>query len=81
LRTVVSWYVGTIQHSLLVAFYVAATVQLLWKPAATAATQLFLARWWMTRFRFGPVEWLWRSLTDLRAQPMRQGPDRAIATS
>jgi uncharacterized protein len=43
--------------------------------------QLFLARWWMTRFRFGPVEWLWRSLTDLRAHPMRHGRDRAMATS
>ena len=43
--------------------------------------QLFLARWWMTRFRFGPVEWLWRSLTDLRAHPMRHGGDRAMATS
>ena len=132
LRTVVSWYVGTIQHSLLAAFYVAAAALLLWKPAAAAVTrllapmgqtgltsylsqsafgvsvfygiglgllgklgvaasiglsiafyvaQLFLARWWMTGFRFGPVEWLWRSLTDLRAHPMRHGRNRAMATS
>ena len=26
---------------------------------------------WMRRFRFGPAEWLWRSLTDWRRQPMR----------
>jgi uncharacterized protein len=32
LRTVVSWYVGTIQHSLLAAFYVAAAALLLRKP-------------------------------------------------
>jgi uncharacterized protein len=25
--------------------------------------QLALARWWMSRFSMGPVEWLWRSLT------------------
>jgi uncharacterized protein len=132
LRTVVSWYVGTIQHSLLAAFYVAAATLLLCKPAAAAVTrhlapmgqtgltsylsqsvfgvsvfygiglgllgelgvassiglaisfyvaQLFLARSWMTRFRFGPVEWLWRSLTDLRAHPMRHGEDRATFAS
>jgi len=26
---------------------------------------------WLTHFRFGPLEWLWRSLTRLRFQPMR----------
>jgi uncharacterized protein len=27
--------------------------------------------WWLARYRFGPAEWLWRSLTYGRAQPMR----------
>jgi uncharacterized protein len=31
--------------------------------------QIFIARWWMTRFSLGPVEWLWRSLTYLKLQP------------
>jgi uncharacterized protein len=26
---------------------------------------------WMTRFRFGPLEWLWRTLTYGKRQPMR----------
>ncbi|WP_420829747.1 DUF418 domain-containing protein [Polyangium aurulentum] len=26
---------------------------------------------WLARFRYGPVEWLWRSLTYGKAQPMR----------
>lgn len=26
---------------------------------------------WLQRFRFGPVEWLWRTLTYRKAQPMR----------
>ena len=30
-----------------------------------------LSRWWLQHFRFGPVEWLWRSLTYLKFQPMR----------
>jgi uncharacterized protein len=28
--------------------------------------------WWLRRFRFGPAEWLWRSLTYGRLQPMRK---------
>jgi uncharacterized protein len=31
--------------------------------------QVMLARWWMSRFSMGPVEWLWRSLTHLKLQP------------
>jgi uncharacterized protein len=27
------------------------------------AAQLLLSRWWLARFRFGPVEWLWRWCT------------------
>lgn len=34
--------------------------------------QVVTSHWWMRRFRFGPAEWLWRSLTYLRIQPMRR---------
>ena len=34
--------------------------------------QLVLSREWLRRYRFGPVEWLWRSLTYGRRQPMRR---------
>jgi uncharacterized protein len=30
-----------------------------------------MSRWWVKRFQFGPVEWLWRSLIYGRLQPMR----------
>jgi uncharacterized protein len=33
--------------------------------------------WWLNRFRFGPAEWLWRSLTYGRSQPMRRVPRAA----
>ncbi len=33
-------------------------------------SQLFFSRWWLKKFRFGPVEWLWRSLTYKKWQPM-----------
>ena len=35
------------------------SLQMIWSPI------------WLNHFRFGPMEWLWRSLTYGRAQPMR----------
>jgi uncharacterized protein len=40
---------------------------------ALFGAQVLLSRWWLARFRFGPAEWLWRSLTYGRRQPMRRG--------
>lgn len=47
-------------------------------PAATTlcATLFFVllaafCSWWLGRFRFGPAEWLWRSLAYLELQPLR----------
>jgi len=37
--------------------------------------QIVLSAWWLFRFRYGPAEWLWRSLTYLRPLPMRVGAD------
>ena len=34
--------------------------------------QLYFSSWWLGRYRFGPVEWLWRSLTYWKSQPMRR---------
>ncbi|HLP61121.1 MAG TPA: DUF418 domain-containing protein, partial [Candidatus Deferrimicrobium sp.] len=28
-----------------------------------SAVQVLFSAWWLKHFRFGPVEWLWRSLT------------------
>ena len=39
---------------------------------AIFTAQIPLSVWWMGRFQFGPVEWLWRTLTYLRWQPLRQ---------
>jgi len=33
--------------------------------------QIVACQWWLRRFRFGPVEWLWRLLTYLEWQPLR----------
>ena len=34
--------------------------------------QIFFARMWFKHFQYGPVEWLWRSLTYLKIQPMKK---------
>lgn len=40
--------------------------------------QVIVARAWMRRFAMGPVEWLWRSLTYFKLQPLRiSGESRA----
>jgi uncharacterized protein len=39
---------------------------------ALIALQLFISPWWLKHFNFGPVEWLWRSLTYGQSQPMRR---------
>jgi uncharacterized protein len=40
------------------------------------AALLLLAPWWLERFRYGPLEWLWRTLTYGRLEPL----SRELAT-
>jgi uncharacterized protein len=41
--------------------------------------QLAYSPVWLRHFRFGPAEWLWRSLTYWRLQPMRRSAEPAAA--
>ena len=36
--------------------------------------QALFSRWWLKRFRYGPLEWLWRALMYGRAPPFRTAP-------
>lgn len=36
------------------------------------ALQLVISAWWLKHFRYGPLEWLWRSLTYFRLEPFRK---------
>lgn len=36
------------------------------------ALQLIISPLWLSKFRFGPMEWVWRSLTYLKPAPMRR---------
>jgi uncharacterized protein len=43
-------------------------------PLVTAgvfALEVAFSRFWLARYRMGPAEWLWRSLTYMKSQPMR----------
>ena len=39
---------------------------------AVLGFQLWFSPFWLGKYRFGPAEWLWRSLTYWRLQPMRR---------
>jgi uncharacterized protein len=43
------------------------------------ALQMLFSVWWLNRFHFGPMEWVWRSLTYGEAQPMRREPEGSTA--
>ena len=48
--------------------------QLYYVVFAIWAFQLIFSPLWLRYFKFGPVEWLWRSLTYVKLQPMRRAP-------
>ncbi|MFL6674262.1 MAG: DUF418 domain-containing protein [Massilia sp.] len=37
---------------------------------AIYVAQCWFSRWWLRRYRFGPLEWIWRTLTYGALQPM-----------
>jgi uncharacterized protein len=46
---------------------------------AVWAAELAWSPVWLRYFRFGPAEWLWRSLTYWRLQPLRRAAEPAVA--
>jgi uncharacterized protein len=47
-------------------------VELLYVVAAIWAFQIVFSILWLKSFRFGPLEWAWRSATYLRIQQLRR---------
>lgn len=41
---------------------------------AIVIVQILLSSWWLQRYQFGPLEWLWRSLTYKARQPFKVVP-------
>ena len=46
--------------------------------ASGYAIQVWFASFWLRHFRFGPAEWLWRSLTYWKIQPLRLAARSAV---
>jgi uncharacterized membrane protein YeiB len=47
---------------------------------ALFSTEALFSSFWLARFRFGPLEWLWRTASYARPQPVRRAaalPSRA----
>jgi uncharacterized membrane protein YeiB len=40
--------------------------------AVVIVLQLIVSHWWLSQFRFGPMEWLWRAITYWQVPPMRR---------
>ena len=45
---------------------------------AVYAGQVLFSAWWLGRYRYGPVEWLWRTLMYGVAQPMLHSPIESV---
>ena len=41
--------------------------------AALCTCQIAFSHWWLSQFRYGPMEWLWRAITYMKIPPMRIG--------
>ncbi|MDE1037658.1 MAG: DUF418 domain-containing protein, partial [Phycisphaerales bacterium] len=47
-------------------------VELLYVVGSIWIFQIIFSMLWLQSFRFGPFEWLWRSLTYFELQPMKR---------
>lgn len=43
--------------------------------------QVMYSKWWLSKYNFGPMEWLWRSATYLKWQPLRVSSQKNITKS
>ena len=43
------------------------------------ALQVVFCHWWLSKFRYGPMEWLWRAITYWQLPAMRRGEEPGLA--
>lgn len=48
------------------------TIETLYAGLVIYAAQAALSTWWLKRYRYGPVEWVWRQLSYWRKFPIRK---------
>jgi uncharacterized protein len=72
-----AYLLGTLMFTMLFYSYGFGQLYLIGPAGTTAYAILFFSilivfcAWWLRRFRFGPMEWAWRSLTYRKIQPLR----------
>ena len=78
-RTAFTNYIGTSAVMMIVfhgwglgLFGTLGRIELYGVAALTWAGMLAWPQWWLARYRFGPLEWLWRCLTYGRLFPLRE---------
>jgi uncharacterized protein len=42
--------------------------------------QVLFSNWWIRHFRFGPMEWIWRSLTYWKRQPLKKNTAVSVSS-
>ncbi len=47
---------------------------------ATIVTQMWLSKIWLTHFKYGPLEWIWRSLTFFKQFPFKRSKSADVAS-
>lgn len=52
--------------------------ELYWLTPAAWMAMLIWSKPWLDRYRYGPVEWLWRSLVRASFEPMRRSDERSL---
>jgi uncharacterized protein len=54
---------------------------IVYAPAAVLlfSVEAWLSSAWLARYRFGPLEWLWRTITYARLQPLVRRPSHALS--
>jgi len=48
---------------------------------AVYVAQIAFSHWWLARFRYGPMEWLWRGFTYRQVPPWRRAFSPRVRTT
>jgi uncharacterized protein len=51
-------------------------IELLFVGLIILAAQMIISHYWLEKFKYGPLEWAWRSLTYMEIQPLSREPEK-----
>ena len=41
--------------------------------------QVYLSKWWLSKYQYGPIEWVWRQLSYAQRLPIKKQPIQTIS--